>query len=155
MFFQSRNAAPWRTKQWKDVTLSDCNEDTQQTSSDTTHWTFWASFIAIPFFFPLEAYELLAASQIWFSIDATELLPSSVVTTKSYSLWKTSQNSHHFSLLCKFSVTTNPGHLLQILPLACNFFYQMLNTVTYETVYINTNSSVTAIFLFTNDLAFS
>jgi len=36
--------------------------------------------LPIPFF-SLEACELLAASQIWFSSDAIELLPSSVITT--------------------------------------------------------------------------
>lgn len=36
--------------------------------------------LPIPFFFSLEACELLAASQIWFSSDAIELLPSSVIT---------------------------------------------------------------------------
>lgn len=68
---------------------------------------------------------------------------------------KMSQNSHRLLLLCKLDVKINPGHPLQTLPFACNVFYQMLNTVTYGTLYINTNSSVTAISLFTDDLAFS
>lgn len=106
----------------------------------------------------------------FFSLEACELLDlllrsGSTLMQQNFSLkcghnqilpfTKTSQNSHNLLLLRKFSMTINPAHLLQNLPLACHFFYQLLNTVTYETLYINTNSSVTAIFLFTNDLAFS